>query len=193
MRFSKQLRDVADAYRKLHLNSTDEVDKTLLDDDWTKMKRNHGDARGGPYIAVHLRRADFARVREKDVPSLKYAAKQIKKFSKKLELKNIFIATDAPLEEYKELKKYLKDCNVHRYEPSSEVKKKYKDGGVAIIDQWICAHARYFVGTKESTFSFRIQDEREILGFSPDTTFNRLCHEKDKTCEQPTRWLISYS
>ncbi|CAL1548035.1 unnamed protein product [Lymnaea stagnalis] len=193
MRFSKQLRDVADAYRKLHLNSTDEEDKTVLDDDWINMKRNHGDARGGAYLAVHLRRADFAKVREKDVPSLKYAAKQIKKLSKQQELKHIFVATDAPLEEYNELKKYLKDYKVHRYEPSFEVKKKYKDGAVAIIDQWICAHARYFVGTKESTFSFRIQDEREILGFSPDTTFNRLCHEKDKTCEQPTRWLISYS
>jgi len=48
-----------------------------------------------------------------------------------------------------------------------------KKGGVAIIDQIICANARYFVGSKESTFSFRIQEEREIMGFDPKTTFDR--------------------
>ena len=44
--------------------------------------------------------------------------------------------------EYEELKGYLHMYKVYRYKPSKEVKKKYKDGGVAIIDQWICAHAR---------------------------------------------------
>ncbi|KAH9498427.1 GDP-fucose protein O-fucosyltransferase 2 [Bulinus truncatus] len=192
MRFSKQLRDLADVFRMFHLDSTDEEDLTLLQDDWTHMKKKHGDAVGGPYLAVHLRRADFAKVREKDVPSIKHAAKQLNNLCKKLNLKKIFIATDATSEEFDSLKRYLKEFSVYRYEPSLEIKKKVKDGGVAIIDQWICAHARYFIGTRESTFSFRIQDEREILGFNPDTTFNRLCHEKDKTCEQPTRWTIKY-
>ena len=54
-------------------------------------------------------------------------------------------------------------------------------------------HAKYFVGTKESTFSFRIQEERDILGFNPDTTFNCLCSDKEIVkCEQPTRWRIVY-
>lgn len=30
-----------------------------------------------------------------------------------------------------------------QYKPTWEVILKYKDGGVSIIDQWICAHARY--------------------------------------------------
>lgn len=51
---------------------------------------------------------------------------------------------------------------------------------------------RFFIGTKESTFSFRIQDEREILGFDPTTTFNRLCNDKEKECEQPSQWKIVY-
>ncbi|XP_055876927.1 GDP-fucose protein O-fucosyltransferase 2-like [Biomphalaria glabrata] len=192
MRFSKELRRIADDFRMFQLDSTDEQDMTMLEDDWTQMKRKPGDAIGGPYLAVHLRRADFAKVREKDVPSIKHAAKQLKKMCKKMELQKIFVATDATSEEFAELKGNLKDFSVYRYEPTLEIKKKIKDGGVAIIDQWICAHARYFIGTRESTFSFRIQDEREILGFNPDTTFNRLCHEKDKTCEQPTRWTIKY-
>lgn len=51
---------------------------------------------------------------------------------------------------------------------------------------------RYFVGSYESTFSFRIQEEREILGFDPDTTFNRLCPDNDSDCEKPSIWKIVY-
>lgn len=29
-----------------------------------------------------------------------------------------------------------------RFEPTWEELELYKDGGVAIIDQWVCAHAR---------------------------------------------------
>lgn len=58
-----------------------------------KPKRN---AKGGPYLAVHLRRRDFVWSRRKEVPSLEGAAKQIKILLDKFELKTVFIATDAP-------------------------------------------------------------------------------------------------
>lgn len=51
---------------------------------------------------------------------------------------------------------------------------------------------RYFIGSYESTFSFRIQEEREILGFDPDTTFNRLCPDTNSDCEKPSIWKIVY-
>jgi len=90
--------------------------------------------------------------------------------------------------------KYLqKKLPIVKYTPSNEILEKYGDGGVAIIDQWICAHAQYFIGTCESTFSFRIHEERDILGFHADQTFNCLCGDKDiGKCEQPTRWRIVY-
>lgn len=44
------------------------------------------------------------------------------------------------LVELKELKRLLPEM-VH-FEPSTEDLELLKDGGVAIIDQWICAHAR---------------------------------------------------
>lgn len=195
MRFSQPLRELGDAFREDFLDSTDEADNTVLDEDWTKMKRKHGEAKGGPYVATHLRRADFKIVREKDVPTLKSTAEQLRAKMEEWEVTKLFVATDAPAEEFEELKGYLKEYEVLRYKPpSDEIHKTYKDGGLAIIDQWICAHARYFIGTRESTFSFRIQDEREILGFDPDTTFNCLCGNKemDKDCEQPSRWKIVY-
>lgn len=51
---------------------------------------------------------------------------------------------------------------------------------------------RYFIGTSVSTFSFRIHEEREILGFDPKTTYNRFCGDEESTCEQPTHWKIVY-
>ncbi|MBN3273322.1 OFUT2 fucosyltransferase, partial [Polyodon spathula] len=52
----------------------------------------------------------------------------------------------------------------------------------------------YFIGTSVSTFSFRIYEEREILGFDPKTTYSRFCGEKQKETdlEQPTHWKIEY-
>lgn len=84
-----------------------------------------------------------------------------------------------------------KKYSVFRYKPSKYVKEKFKDGGVAIIDQIICSHARYFVGTAESTFSFRIQEEREILGFPVKTTFNALCNDAN-VCPKPSVWKIVF-
>lgn len=133
---------------------------------------------------------------------MKYAAKQIRKLLRKFNLKRLFIASDTTNAEFNELKTYLKGFNVFRYEPNESELIKYKDGGVAIIDQIICSHAFYFIGTYESTFTFRIQEEREILGFYPNTTFNRLCSESydpsttadeaNFKCEESSKWLIVY-
>ena len=193
MIFAKHLRDAGDEFRAEELESTDEKDNTIFDNDWTKMKRKHGEAKGGPYVAVHLRRRDFLFGHRERVPSLLGAANQTKEILEKYHLKRVFVATDAPLSEFSTFETYLHDYEVTRYVPTLNVKKKYKDGGVAIIDQWVCAHGRYFIGTSESTFSFRIQEEREILGFDPDTTFNRFCGDaEERPCERPSRWLIKY-
>ncbi|KAL2805498.1 GDP-fucose protein O-fucosyltransferase 2 isoform C precursor, partial [Daubentonia madagascariensis] len=52
--------------------------------------------------------------------------------------------------------------------------------------------ARFFIGTSVSTFSFRIHEEREILGLDPKTTYNRFCGDQERVCEQPTHWKIAY-
>lgn len=56
-------------------------------------------------------------------------------------------------------------------------------------DSLLC---RFFIGTSVSTFSFRIHEEREILGLDPKTTYNRFCGDQEKACEQPTHWKIAY-
>lgn len=91
--------------------------------------------------------------------------------------------------EFDDLKAFLKPhIEVYRFKPPDE--RKFLEGELAIIDQIICSYARYFLGTHESTFSFRIQEEREILGFPEETTFNRLCGKDE--CEKPSQWKIVY-
>jgi len=129
---------------------------------------------------------------------LKGAAQQLVKKLDTHNLKKLYVATDAPETEYNELKRHLADLDegveVHRYAPPSRaVKDELKDGGVAIVDQIICSHARYFVGSYESTFSFRIQEEREIMGFPVATTFDMMCADgKGDNCEKGSKWKIVY-
>ena len=116
-------------------------------------------------------------------------------FSIDKKMKNaVFVSTDAPKNEFEELKKMLEkeDVNAFRFIPTDEVHREYMDGGVAIIDQSICSHARYFLGSYESTFTFRIQEEREIHGFPTKKTFDMLCADGKFDCEKGSQWKIEY-
>ena len=55
-----------------------------------------GSARGGPYLAVHLRRRDFVSGRSRSVPSLEAAARAIAAALESLGLDTVYLATDAP-------------------------------------------------------------------------------------------------
>lgn len=190
MVFAKHLRAVGDEFRSHFLNSSDLADSIPFQEDWTQMKVQLGSARGGPYLGVHLRRKDFIWGHRKDVPSLAGAVKQIHHLLRTHGLSRVFVATDAIPHEVEELRRLLPE--MVQFEPTWGELELYKDGGVAIIDQWICAHARVFIGTSLSTFSFRIHEEREILGFDPKTTYNRFCGDQEDACEQPTHWKVLY-
>lgn len=188
--FAKHLTAEGDKFRKEILKSEDNKDGTVMDEDWTKNHKKEGSATGGPYLAVHLRRADFLYAHPDDVPSLDNTIKQIKEILDKQKLDMVFLATDADKEEIDYLKNKLP---LVKYDAPKKILQTYGDGGVAIIDQWICAHSKYFVGTCESTFSFRIHEERDILGFHGDQTFNCLCGDKELgKCEQPSKWRVVY-
>uniref|UniRef100_A0A915Q588 GDP-fucose protein O-fucosyltransferase 2 n=1 Tax=Setaria digitata TaxID=48799 RepID=A0A915Q588_9BILA len=189
MRYASHLRLAADEFRQQRLNSNDERDGTILPDSWRATRKEHGEAHGGDYICVHWRRRDFVRSHSVDIPSINGTAKQIVAILGKENLTTVYLCTDAPTNEVATLINLLPpDILVERFANSSSL----NDGEVSIIDQWICAHARYFVGTHVSTFSYRIQEDREILGFRPEKTFNRLCPDGNDACEQPAKWRIVY-
>ena len=94
MRFSPELRKFANEYREKHFNSgkkskflsvprdsilDDKSDKTdIWGQNWDEVKTELGDAIGGNYLGVHLRRKDFLYARKEEVPSLSDAISQIK-------------------------------------------------------------------------------------------------------------------
>ncbi|CEF65573.1 GDP-fucose protein O-fucosyltransferase 2 [Strongyloides ratti] len=189
MRYAHYLIKYGDLFRSEMFNSTDINDKTVMDDDWRLVKKQHGDAIGGNYVCVHWRRGDFVRSHSKDIPSIKGTANQVELFAKKYSLNKVFVSSDCNDIEWQKLKnEFNNNLEIFRFED-----KDLSDGGISIIDQYICSHARAFIGSYVSTFSFRIHEDREIMGFLPETTFNRLCPDNDLNCEQPTKWLIKYS
>lgn len=197
MRFNDNLISIGNQFRKKYLNSDDISDRTVIDSDWMSMRRSHGQAVGGPYLSVHLRRADFAKWRRKDVPDLNCAVKQIEYALRTyVKTKNVFIASDATQEEWSTIELLLAEIGLNWFRfQASESTEQLNDGQIAIVDQWIASHAILFVGTYDSTFSFRIQEEREILGFEPNTTFNALCPKCDQIfqlCKQESQWKIVY-
>ena len=144
-------------------------------------------------MCVHLRRNDYVHSRKNQIPSIKGAAEQIKRKLEEKNLKTVFVSTDAPMEEFLQFKDDLGDgFEAVKFVPEPDVLEKFKDGGVAIVDQIICSHARHFVGSAESTFTFRIQEEREIMGFDVDSTFGMLCPDGKFDCEKGSVWKIAY-
>ncbi|VDM27182.1 unnamed protein product [Toxocara canis] len=189
MRYAKHLVKIGNQFRSEKFGSNDLSDRTVLDNDWESTVKKHGDALGGDFICAHWRRRDFVRSHAADIPSIEGTARIITKILKEERLNKVFLSTDAHPEEVAELRKWTPpDVTIEQFLDHGSL----SDGEISIIDQWICAHARYFTGTHVSTFSYRIQEDREILGFRPETTFNRLCPDEDANCEQPAKWKIVY-
>jgi len=191
--FAYHLRDAGNKFRMKYLQSNDEDDGTHYEDDWREQIPVDGHSNGGPFIGVHLRRGDFARARSETVPTIEEVGLEIAKVLKKYKLRKVYLSTDGTDVDIEQLKSYFKG-EVHRFPRTKGTLNKFKDGGIAIIDQWIVAHARYFIGTCESTFSFRIHEERDILGFHEDTTYNCVCGKQSPPdrCSQPTRWRVKF-
>ena len=61
-----------------------------------RIQRKHGEAKGGPYLAVHMRRRDFLYGHKDEVPSIEGTAEQIEKMLKLHKIRKLFVATDAP-------------------------------------------------------------------------------------------------
>ena len=48
------------------------------------------------------------------------------------------------------------------------------------------------MGSYESTFTFRIQEEREIMGMEVDQTFGLLCPEGERDCKRSNVWKVTH-
>lgn len=140
-----------------------------------------------------MRRADFIYGREAQLPSLRSTANQIKRALVELGLHKVYLSSDCSGSEFHDMKAMLRGVSLYKFKPPWEYHVQLADGGLAIIDQIICSHARWFIGTFESTFTYRIYEEREILGFPTETTFNTLCKRDDLIdCQRNSIWPIRF-
>lgn len=163
---------IANAYRANVLNSTDIYDHVHRPADWRHehviykqilalicnryfntlclpfrlciIQQVHRTAIGGDYLCAHLRRADFLQGRESTTPSIRAAGTQIKTKATTFGIKSIFISSDCTDEEYEDLRLFLPRLKLYRFSASTESHERValKPGGVAIVDQIVCSHAR---------------------------------------------------
>lgn len=194
MRFNARLIEKANDFRVENFNSTDILDEVEKPVRWLDEREGKRRIKGGDYICAHLRRADFVYGRERTTPTLRSASTQIKMLAKQLSLDQVFLASDCSRAELMDLLSFMKRLRVYKYIPHvEEGEAPLKDGEVAIIDQIICSKARYFIGTYESTFTYRIYEEREIFQFPTPTSFNTFCkNENLSECERNSVWPIVY-
>lgn len=89
MKFARHLIDEAESYQTKYLG----WERELHASPWPNPIRN---AKGGPYLAVHIRRKDFLYGHKNSVPTLDGAAMQIDRACERLGLETVFVATDAP-------------------------------------------------------------------------------------------------
>uniref|UniRef100_A0A914HCH2 GDP-fucose protein O-fucosyltransferase 2 n=1 Tax=Globodera rostochiensis TaxID=31243 RepID=A0A914HCH2_GLORO len=167
MRYAKRLRSLGDAFRAVQFGNASE------------------------YLGAHLRRADFVWAHRMEIPSVEGAAVQVGEIASKLGVRDVFLSTDATASEVETFAHRLAEQNI-RTVTFSDVgeDEDLSEAAISIVDQWICANSRFFIGTHLSTFSFRIHEDREILGLDPETTFNRFCPDGVLDCEQPAKWTI---
>ena len=186
MHIERSLINAADTFRRQYLSSYDDVTNSLNE----------------PYLCIHLRRGDFVTTRSNRIPDLDCAIQQIRfGATNVLDVRNIYIATDAIDAEYEYVKRKLEGQgkhNVYNYmrDADKNVLSNWSPGQIAMIDQWICVNSELFIGSMDSTFTFRIQEERQKYHYPPSKTFNALCPRCDqrimlKLCRQNELWNIN--
>ncbi|KAE9556562.1 hypothetical protein FO519_000256 [Halicephalobus sp. NKZ332] len=160
MRYAKNLVKIADDFIRKNLDANNASFNLYYPEDWRDEKEGLRVAIGGRYISVHLRRGDFLRSHSENVPSIPDAVEELLKVSKRLSIKK---SSSVQMEAKK---KFTVDGDL-------------SDAEVSIIDQIIASKAMHFIGTHSSTFSYRIREDREIMHFPTESTFNDFCKVHD--------------
>lgn len=141
--------------------------------------------RGTRYLAAHCRRTDFLRVRKTTTPDPRQIAEKLNAILSQEGLGKVFIATDAPDDLRKILKKAVQAEVIFLREADTPFR---HPGKQAAAEMWIAARAEFFIGTKESRFTMHIQLERGFLGKSQRTSEQEFCKNfkpGDKPCIAP--------
>eukprot|EP00457_Paulinella_chromatophora_P005614 gb/GEZN01005631.1/.p1 GENE.gb/GEZN01005631.1/~~gb/GEZN01005631.1/.p1 ORF type:complete len:520 (-),score=89.83 gb/GEZN01005631.1/:218-1558(-) len=133
-----------------------------------------------PYLAVHLRRGDF--VVHSKAPALEEAVESIRAardaFTSRLQSVSagvvlpVFVATATSTQELARLRSLLPGMLLLADWPHHT---NFSVGQRLVLDMIISAHADWFLGTEDSTVTFRIREDRELLGRTESSTYGVVC------------------
>ena len=106
-----------------------------------------------PFIAIHIRRTDYGRILQKlkDAPT----EDDFHEFISQYPNHDIYIATDCKKMQLKFINKYVDRILFYKKIEACEGTTYLRQTNLehSIMDIYICCHAEYFMGTKDSTFS----------------------------------------
>lgn len=168
MQYSVRLRHIGDMFRR----------------DYLEPDNQEGGLWANSYLAIHYRQGNLLPSKSSGAPDLDCTLKQIKALVTSLldtPLERLYLATDLDGRDYQAfrdrimLQVKVKVFNFNDYEKRDDL----EDGELIVLDQWIAANARWFVGTSESSFTARIMETRRILGLADNSTLNVLCKNCD--------------
>mmetsp|Transcript_25927 Transcript_25927/g.56844 ORF Transcript_25927/g.56844 Transcript_25927/m.56844 type:complete len:396 (+) Transcript_25927:294-1481(+) len=130
-----------------------------------------GDA---PFVAVHWRRTDFLQVRRSQpgvLQSAQHLVEHVKRAMEKYRIQHVYLATDS--DDKEELAYVDAMLQPARYKaPRAEGRDSdlRVQVDVANVEIAICASARFFLGTKTSSYTLAIIEERTaVFGHKPDS------------------------
>ncbi|KAF7456150.1 putative GDP-fucose protein O-fucosyltransferase 2 [Cryptosporidium felis] len=121
-----------------------------------------------PFISVHLRRNDFLFVRSNDIPTFQQVVDRLSQLSGELNISSVVVSTDGSETEKNHLRKLFrkKSLDLHIIYIGNDI----EDGIVSAISQIILLSGDYFIGTKDSRFTFSVMwecilsEKRKIKG-----------------------------
>ena len=119
---------------------------------------------GEPFVALHWRRTDFLHARATQAGVLQppgALVRHAKALMRKHGAKHVYLATDC--DDPRELRQVQDGLSPHRYEPPGRGGALVDKTVVANVEIAICAMAAGFLGTRSSSFTLAISEEREAI------------------------------
>jgi len=130
---------------------------------------------GEPFIAVHWRRTDFLLVRRSQKGVLQSAAAlvaHVQRVQRATRIRNVYLATDS--EDPAELDEVHRALQPVRYVQGEDAGDSRARVEVANIEIAICGAASHFLGTKTSSYTLAILEERAAVFGHADATAQEM-------------------
>jgi hypothetical protein len=146
------------------INNNNNYDKLKLNSYYLKILENERNKFKNEYIAIHVRRTDIKDVYKKFKVNFDQSYDIYDKFINSSNIKNLYIATDNKETYQYFLSKYKKSHLINNNITFLDTEKRRKTSlSDSIIDLYMCIYSNKFLGTKFSSFTEFILNNRNDM------------------------------